>query len=98
MKLINEINPVHNSGSAPYGYTLKNKRLYTIESEQKVVKLIIQYRSDGVAYNRIAKILNDMGIPTKHNRKWGSWTVCKVYKKAVEMSTRVCVDVDATPA
>jgi hypothetical protein len=98
MKLINEINPVHNSGSAPYGYTLENKRLYKDEAEQKVIELIAKYRSEGVAYNRIAKILTDMGIPTKHNRKWGSWTVFKVYEKSIEMSTRVCIDIEATPA
>ena len=42
------------------------------EAEAEVVRLIFSLRAGGMPVHRIAKLLNERGIPTKHGCKWES--------------------------
>ncbi len=52
-----------NGGPAPYGYTLKDNRLYINEDEAELVRLIYdKYVNTNIGYSGIAKYLNLQGI------------------------------------
>lgn len=66
----------------PYGMQLVEGRLHLHEIEQVVIEKIGSLRADGFSYNKIAHILNALGILTKHKRsRWHATTVMKILRK-----------------
>lgn len=52
-------------GSTPYGYDPDGNQLVTNADEQKVIQRVKSWRAEGWSLRRIARELNDNGIPTK---------------------------------
>ena len=66
-------------GHIPYGYKRNKGKLIRNEQEQKI---ILRIKKDGNSYRKIAKILNDQGIPTRNkDAKWHDSTVWYVIRK-----------------
>lgn len=66
----------------PYGYDRDGNRLEENPQEQAILQTIRSMREGGLAYNKIAKALNDQGIKGKNGGMWGSETVRKVLTAA----------------
>jgi site-specific DNA recombinase len=52
----------------PYGYKREMKKLVIDEEESEIVKLIFQLYLKGDGTHKIAKTLNNKGIPTRYNK------------------------------
>lgn len=63
--------------SPPYGFRMKGK-LYPVKEEIEVVRLIYQYYLNGETMDKIAYLLNEMGITGKRGGKWNPNTVRRV--------------------
>lgn len=62
-------------GYPPYGYRNENGKMVIVPEEAKIVKEIFASSLSGTGTYRIAKALNERGVPTKKN---GSWTASTV--------------------
>ena len=51
-------------GKAPYGYVLKHNHYVIDESAAEVVRRIFEMKTDGISAYKIARILNQEGIPS----------------------------------
>ena len=73
----------------PYGYTKKKQGkgfvLIPDEKEAEIVKLIYDKYLNGASILGVAKYLNDMGIPSRNNAKWGDSSVSQVLKNPTYM-------------
>lgn len=67
---------------APYGMDVDDGMLVPNAAEQAVVARMATLRADGVSYSRIADVLNNDGVATKKNGKWGSQTIKNVLELA----------------
>lgn len=86
---------VFRGGGIPYGYRgipsgLKNKKgkellaIVPHEEESEVVQRIFQLAyEEGYGQLRIAKLLNEEGIPTRKAKKWGAATVNVILKNPI---------------
>lgn len=84
-------------GKAPYGYRLVDsgmisnhgrllKKLEISEKEAAVVRKIYSlYIHKGYGYEKIAKELNEEGIPAVTTDKWKNGTICSILKNPVYM-------------
>jgi len=74
------------AGGVPYGYNSSGKKKTAIlikkDTEQKILKVIIQAHFVGRSYNWIANELNRQGIPSRCNGKWYPQTVKSVIQHA----------------
>jgi len=72
---------LHN-GSVPYGYTVDHSipALMSVNHEQaKIVRLIFDlYINKGHGSSKIARILNESGIPSAVNGQWAYYTVNRI--------------------
>jgi len=64
----------------PYGFKRNGNRLHPVHEEQKVIKLMHQWRSQGKSFRRIADALTEQDIPTKNGGKWYPATVRGILK------------------
>ena len=66
----------------PYGFTKKKEGrgfiLIPDEKEAEIVKLIYAQYLDGVGVRTIATHLNDLGIPSRKNSKWGDSSIRQI--------------------
>jgi DNA invertase Pin-like site-specific DNA recombinase len=69
-------------GQVATGYRREGGRLVVDPEEAKVVKRMASMRRRGATAYRIAKTLNDEGIPTKKGRKWTPAGVTKLLRSA----------------
>ena len=59
-----------------YGFTLENGKLHPKEEEAAAVRIMVSLAAQGVGHGRIAKYLNEMGIPPRNRKeKWLGTTV-----------------------
>lgn len=67
------------AGGVPYGYRShgrkKEARLTKDNTEQKILRTILEVHNSGKSYNWIANELNRSGIPSRCGRKWYPQTV-----------------------
>ena len=67
------------AGGIPYGFTSKGKkkeaRLTKDDTEQKILKTILDTHAAGGSYNKIANELNRQEISTRSNGKWYPQTI-----------------------
>lgn len=62
-------------GVIPYGYSADEKGFMVVdEDESKVVRKIYTMSLEGIGTDRIAKILNEEGVPTRYN-KYGQGSI-----------------------
>lgn len=63
----------HTGGSPPLGYDVNpiTKKYEINENEASIIKTIFSLFLDGYGYNRIIRILNDLGFKTKRGRPFG---------------------------
>ena len=76
------------TSNIPYGYKLESdnsKRILPDEREMLVVKEIVSLSKQGIPFARIADKLNELNIPTKHNKTWHAITVSKIVKYQQEV-------------
>ncbi len=64
----------------PYGYTKVGEKIVVVPEEAEVVKEIFRMALSGVGSYGIANTLNEKGIKTKRNRRWGESTVLEILK------------------
>jgi len=64
----------------PLGYTREGSDLKENDGELSIVNRIMEMRSQGISYDKIAKTFNSKGIPTKTGAKWYASTVCYIVK------------------
>ena len=67
-------------GHAPFGYVVKNGQLVIDEKEAYVVRLIFDYRKQGLSYKEVADELNKQELYTKTGGNWGSAQVFYIIK------------------
>ena len=67
------------AGGVPYGFTSNGKKksaiLIKANTEQMILKTILETRNAGGSYNKIANELNRQGIPSRCNGKWYPQTI-----------------------
>ena len=85
---------------APYGYVKSKKVAYRYEIDQETapyVRMIFEWKAEGVSHNEICKRLNDMGAVTPARRKvdLGIWSAEK-YKHTV-WHGRTIIDIMKNP-
>ena len=85
---------------APYGYVKSKEVAYRYESDQETapyVRMIFEWKAEGVSHNEICKRLNDMGAVTPARRKVdiGIWRAEK-YKHTV-WHGRTIIDIMKNP-
>ena len=85
---------------APYGYVKSKKVAYRYEIDQETapyVRMIFEWKAEGVSHNEICKRLNDMGAVTPARRKvdLGIWRAEK-YKHTV-WHGRTIIDIMKNP-
>lgn len=67
-------------GGAPYGYDWVDGKIVKNPETFKIRQRIISLHENGTPYNRIACLLNDEGIPSKHQKKWHAASVLQICK------------------
>ena len=67
------------SRDAPFGYRIADdeKTLLKDKGEQKIVKLVVSLREEGMSYRKIADRLNTDGIPAR-GAKWHATTITRL--------------------
>lgn len=68
---------IWNGGRAPYGYSLKDKRLVINDAEAQIVKRMFEMYANGISNMSIAYKLNIEQVKTKEGK---TWTDVKMYK------------------
>jgi len=67
------------AGGVPYGFTSNGKKksaiLIKANTEQKILRVILEAHNAGGSYNKIANELNRQGIPSRCNGKWYPQTI-----------------------
>ncbi len=64
----------------PYGYDYVNGKLVENKTESPQIKRIFELYLAGQSMDKIAELLNQEGIPSKQNKKWGPHTIQVILK------------------
>lgn len=76
-----EQNHQNNPGQVAFGQRLVNGRAVPNKVELAIIKKMIELRSQGLSYWKIAEMLNLWGVPTKNrSSNWHPTTVMKIVK------------------
>ena len=65
----------------PYGFRREGDRLIPVEQEQRILDLMLEFRSQGKSFRWIADYLTEKSIPTKNGGKWYPATVRGMLKR-----------------
>lgn len=65
-------------GAVPFGFRREGDRLIPDDIEQMVLSRIRRLRGRGLSYGRIARFLNESGIPSKRGSGWSAMSVRSV--------------------
>jgi site-specific DNA recombinase len=65
-------------GAVPFGFSREGDRLIPDDIEQRALARIRQLRRRGLSYDRIARSLNESGVPAKRKGTWHSMSVRSV--------------------
>ena len=68
-------------GQIPFGYEYKDFKLIKSKEEQGVIRMIRQYRMNGLSLRKIAEKLNQKLVPTKNYGVWQANTVKKILER-----------------
>ncbi len=68
-------------GQIPFGFDYRDYRLIRKKEEQEVIRMIRQYRVNGLSLRKIADELNQKLIPTKNCGIWQANTVRKILER-----------------
>ena len=64
----------------PYGYRNEDGNMVIVSREAKVVQDIFNWTLEGESTSSVAKRLNELGIPTKRNKKWSPTSISGIIK------------------
>ncbi|MBW1732523.1 MAG: recombinase family protein [Deltaproteobacteria bacterium] len=67
-------------GGAAFGYVAKDGELVVDEEKAKTIRQIFSMKRRGVSLNKIARTLNERGVPTARGGKWYACTVSYILK------------------
>lgn len=82
-----------NCGASPYGYMNpppgdpKRGKLQIVENEALVVRRVFRLAAEGSGDARIARALNDRGIPSPRRRQWGKTTIRRMLDNPAYIGT-----------
>ena len=82
-----------NCGASPYGYTNppakdpKRGKLQIVQDEALVVRRVFGLSADGNSDLKIAKTLNDRGIPSPRGGQWGKTTIRRMLDNPAYIGT-----------
>jgi hypothetical protein len=62
-------------GQIPFGFEYKDFKLVKSKEEQEIIRMIRQYRVNGLSLRKIAEKLNQKLVPTKNCGVWQANTV-----------------------
>jgi IS30 family transposase len=68
-------------GQIPFGYEYKDFKLIKRKDEQEIIRMIRQYRVNGLSLRQIADELNQRLVPTKNCGVWQANTVKKILER-----------------
>jgi hypothetical protein len=68
-------------GQIPFGFEYKEYRLVKRKEEQEIIRMIRQYRVNGLSLRKIADELNQKLVPTKNCGIWQATTVRKILER-----------------
>jgi len=68
-------------GQVPYGYRADGAMLVEEPAEQSIIRIVVNWRTDGHSIRDIARILNENGVPARGS-KWHATTVARMLKRA----------------
>tara|TARA_R110002153_G_C13324382_1_gene497391 strand:- start:3859 stop:4515 length:657 start_codon:yes stop_codon:yes gene_type:complete len=60
----------YTGGRVPYGHDLVDGSLVKNEAEQHVISLVAQYKSEGLSYSRIGRVLAEEGYLSRTNKQF----------------------------
>ncbi|MGZ2368835.1 recombinase family protein [Ancylomarina sp. YFZ004] len=83
-----KLNGGANAAVQPFGFYSKEKKLAVHCEESQIVKLIYDQYIAGVGMLKIARHLNEIGIPTRKNKKWVDKTINTILKNALYKGKR----------
>jgi len=69
-------------GQIPFGFEYKDYKLLKSKEEQEIIRMIRQYRVNGLSLRKIADALNQKLIPTKNCGIWQAATVKKILERS----------------
>jgi hypothetical protein len=65
-------------GQIPFGFEYKDFKLIKSKEEQEIIRMIRQFRVNGLSLRKIADELNQKLVPTKNCGVWQANTVKKI--------------------
>jgi DNA invertase Pin-like site-specific DNA recombinase len=70
-------------GQVPYGYDLGADGIHLVENqtEQRVIRLVLDLRADGLSLRAVAARLNADGVPAR-GKSWHPTTIARMVKRA----------------
>ena len=71
------------TANPPYGYKLKNKKLYIDEEEATIVRTFFDWYLEGKPLREIEMLLNSKNIPTRKGELWSKAMIIKMIKNPV---------------
>ncbi|MDR7319677.1 site-specific DNA recombinase [Brevibacillus nitrificans] len=82
---------------SPYGYRLEEKALVIFPPEAEIVKRVYQqFVEQGFGYYAIAKLLNEEGIPSRHQKEWSIRSIKLMLSNPVYKGTLVWNRMDSS--
>ena len=66
---------------AIYGMKTINGRILPNKKEQRTIEKMKKLSDEGYSYRQIVEIVNALGLPPKHGRKWHLKVVFKILKR-----------------
>jgi site-specific DNA recombinase len=65
-------------GYTPFGYSNRKGALIENGKEQRVIRRVKRLRKQGYNLSKIASLLNDKGIKTKHGKTWSAKQISRI--------------------
>jgi hypothetical protein len=73
------------TGQIPYGWRRREGKLVPFRREQKVIEQMQAARERGVSLHKIAKRLNERGVPTKAGGMWHARSVSQILDRKASL-------------
>ncbi|MGE4232037.1 MAG: recombinase family protein [Bacteriovoracia bacterium] len=77
----------NNEWLAPYGWQWKDGSFQESPQEQAILQEIYRLYNDGFRARKIASILNQRGIPSRHRPHWEHKTIFNILKRRKKMNS-----------
>ena len=68
----------YTGGKVPYGYDLVDGSLVENKTEQSVINLVAQYKSKGLSFRRIARVLSESGYRSRTGKALSAMSISRI--------------------